>query len=180
MPRTREASRTSTSIPLCDSSTTACAPLPRASSTILCRFSSWIPNVQSATKYRGFAIGVYGNACPTIAIGTPLTGRIVYAGNTGSPKSAVLTFCARKAILPAKSFSTISLTRSAPSVNSQCPVMTSTPRSLQASTMSWPFVHSAVADPCHVSPPSSNSELGRDPFSRLTSVARCAKPPTFP
>ena len=25
--------------------------------------------------------------------------------------------------------------------------------------MSWPFVHSAVAEPCHVSPPSSSSAL---------------------
>ena len=49
MPRTREASLRSTSMPLCDSSTTTCAPLPRASSTTVCRFSSWMPKLQSAT-----------------------------------------------------------------------------------------------------------------------------------
>ena len=41
-------------------------------------------------------------------------------------------------------------------------------------------VHSAVAEPCHVSPPSSSSAPGRDAFSFRTSVARCAKPPTSP
>ena len=50
MPLTRDASFRSTSMPLCDSSTTACAPLPRASSTIFCSSSSWMPNVQSGTK----------------------------------------------------------------------------------------------------------------------------------
>ncbi|MNT51595.1 hypothetical protein D3C72_1885670 [compost metagenome] len=49
-PRTREASFRSTSMPLCDSSTTACAPLPRAASMTCCRFSSWMPKVQSGTK----------------------------------------------------------------------------------------------------------------------------------
>ena len=48
-PVTREASFKSTSMPLCDSSTTTCAPLPRASSITFCRFSSWMPNVQSGT-----------------------------------------------------------------------------------------------------------------------------------
>ena len=37
-----------------------------------------------------------------------------------------------------------------------------------------------VADPCQVSPPSSSSAAGRLARMRLTSVARCAKPPTFP
>jgi hypothetical protein len=30
--------------------TTTCAPLARASSTTCCRFSSWMPKVQSGTK----------------------------------------------------------------------------------------------------------------------------------
>ena len=50
MPRTRPASFRSTSMPLCDNSTTSCAPLARASSTTFCRFGSWMPNSQSATK----------------------------------------------------------------------------------------------------------------------------------
>ena len=92
----------------------------------------------------------------------------------------VFTFCATKSIFPAKSFSTICFTRSAPSVNSQCGAMASTPRSLQASTMSWPLVHSAVPDPCQVSPPSSSNAFGRDARSCFTSVAMWAKPPTLP
>ena len=95
-------------------------PCARASSTAFCSVSSWMPNVHSGRSSADCAIGVYGNACPTIATGTPLTTRIAYGGNTGSPKSAVRTFCATKSILPAKSVSTISLTRSAPKVNSQC------------------------------------------------------------
>jgi hypothetical protein len=72
----REASLRSTSMPLCDSSTTTCAPLPRASSTVFCRFSSWMPKVQSGTKWRGLAIGVYGKAWPMMATGTPFISRI--------------------------------------------------------------------------------------------------------
>ena len=57
----------------------------------------------------------------------------------------------------------------------------STPSSLHASTMSWPLVQSAVAEPCQVSPPSSSSvRPGRLARSFFTSVARCAKPPTLP
>jgi hypothetical protein len=40
--------------------------------------------------------------------------------------------------------STIAFTRSAPSVNSQCPTMASGRRSFMQSTMSWPLVASAV------------------------------------
>ncbi len=58
MPLTREASFRSTSMPLCESSTTTCAPLPRTSSTIFCRWSSWMPKVQSGTMWRGLAMGV--------------------------------------------------------------------------------------------------------------------------
>ena len=46
--------------------------------------------------------------------------------------------------------------------------------------MSWPLVHSDVAEPCQVSPPSSSNAPGRVAFSIFTSVARCAKPPTWP
>ncbi len=180
IPVTREASFRSTSMPLCDSSTTACAPFARASSTAFCMSSSRMPNVQSGTKSRGWAIGVYGNAWPTIATRMPLTVRSAYGANTGSPKSAVLTFCAMNSIFPAKSLSMICLTRSAPNVNSQWPVVRSTPSAFCASTMSWPFVHSAVADPCQASPPSSSSAPGRDALSFFTSVARCAKPPRRP
>jgi hypothetical protein len=49
MPRTREAILMSTSMPLCDSTTTTWAPLARASSTIFCMCSSWMPKVQSGT-----------------------------------------------------------------------------------------------------------------------------------
>ena len=49
MPRTRLAIFRSTSMPLWLSTTTTCAPLPRASSTIFCMFSSWMPKSQSAT-----------------------------------------------------------------------------------------------------------------------------------
>ena len=56
----------------------------------------------------------------------------------------------------------------------------STRKSLAASTMSWPFVHSAVAEPCQVSPPSSSSAFGREARTRLINVARCAKPPSLP
>src|SRR5450759_4094710 len=59
-------------------------------------------------------------------------------------------------------------------------VMTSTPNSSEASTMSCPAVHSAVAEPCQLSPPSSSKALGRLAFRRLTRLARCAKPPTLP
>ena len=67
-----------------------------------------------------------------------------------------------------------------PRVNSQCPVMMSTPSNLQASTMSWPRVHSAVPEPCQVSPPSSSKAPGRLALRRLTKVAMWAKPPTLP
>ncbi len=50
MPRTRLAIFRSTSMPLCDSTTTNCAPLARASSTTFCMFASWMPNSQSATR----------------------------------------------------------------------------------------------------------------------------------
>jgi hypothetical protein len=36
-------------MPLCEMTTTTCAPLARASSTIFCMFSSWMPKDQSAT-----------------------------------------------------------------------------------------------------------------------------------
>ena len=42
------------------------------------------------------------------------------------------------------------------------------------------LVHSDVAEPCHVSPPSSSSAPGRLALSCLTSVAKWAKPPTLP
>ena len=62
-------------------------------------------------------------------------------------------------------------------VNSQCPVITSTPSSLPASTMSWPFVHSAVAEPCQVSPPSSSSApgaIGLQPLHQRREVREAA------
>ena len=46
--------------------------------------------------------------------------------------------------------------------------------------VSCALVHSEVALPCQVSPPSSSSAPGRLALSRLTRVARCAKPPTLP
>ncbi len=49
MPETRLAIFRSTSMPLCEMTTTTCAPLPRASSTIFCMLSSWMPKAQSAT-----------------------------------------------------------------------------------------------------------------------------------
>ncbi len=75
MPRTREASFRSTSMPLCDSSTTTRAPLPRASSTRSCSRASWMPKVQSGVKSAGCAMGVYGNAWPMMATGTPFSSR---------------------------------------------------------------------------------------------------------
>ena len=113
MPVTRLASFRSTSMPLCDSSSTTCAPLPRTSVTSFWRFASWMPKVQSATKWRGFAIGVYGKACPITATGTPFCSRSAYGSNTGSSKSWVRTFCARNPI-GASSFSTAALTRAMP------------------------------------------------------------------
>ena len=77
-------------MPLCESRTTTCAPFARASSTMLCSVSSWMPKVHSGTKWRGLAIGVYGNAWPMIATGTPLISRSTYGLNTGSPKSGGL------------------------------------------------------------------------------------------
>ncbi len=130
--------------------------------------------------WRGLAMGVYGKGLADDRDGTPLICLMVYGAKTGSPKSAVTTFCATKSTVPLKSLSTICFTRSAPSVNSQCPVITSTPSVLQASTMSWPFDHSAVALPCQVSPPSSSSAPGREALRFFTSVARWAKPPTLP
>ena len=50
--------------------------------------------------------------------------------------------------------------------------MMSTSRARQASTMSWPLVHKAVPEPCHVSPPSNNKEPGRLAFIFLTKVAK--------
>ena len=49
MPLTFEAIFRSTSMPLCESTTTTLAPLARASSTTFCMFSSWIPKDQSGT-----------------------------------------------------------------------------------------------------------------------------------
>ena len=46
--------------------------------------------------------------------------------------------------------------------------------------MSWPFVHSDVAEPCQLSPPSRSSAFGRVARSCFTSVARCANPPVLP
>ena len=54
-------------MPLCESSTTALAPLARVSSTSFCRRASWMPKDQSGKRWRGCAIGVYGNAWPMIA-----------------------------------------------------------------------------------------------------------------
>ena len=113
MPRTREASLRSTSMPLCERRTTICAPFARAASTCFWSASSWMPKVHSGTKWRGLAIGVYGNAWPTIATGTPLISCSTQGANTGSPKSWVLTFCATNSIRPS-SFATASRTRSAP------------------------------------------------------------------
>ena len=53
-----------------------------------------MPKVQSGTKWRGLAIGVYGKAWPMIATGTPLIVAQRVGSNTGSSKSAVRTFCA--------------------------------------------------------------------------------------
>ncbi len=50
MPETRVASFKSTSMPLCDSSTTACAPLARAASTVLCNSSSRMPKLHAGVK----------------------------------------------------------------------------------------------------------------------------------
>src|SRR6266581_6730613 len=58
--------------------------------------------------------------------------------------------------------------------------MMSTPSSFCASTMSCPRVHSEIADPCQVSPPSRRRLARRPARSFFTSVARCAKPPSFP
>src|SRR6267142_1916401 len=58
--------------------------------------------------------------------------------------------------------------------------MISTPRSFCASIMSCPRVHSEVAEPCQVSPPSRSSDAPRSARSFFTRVARCAKPPIFP
>ena len=110
----------------------------------------------------------------------PFISLITKGLKTGSSKSFVFTFCARNSILPLKSFSMISLTRSSPKVNSQCAVITSTPSSFEASTISCAFVHRLVALPCQVSPPSSNKQPGREAFKRFTSAAKCANPPTLP
>ena len=48
-----------------------------------------------------------------IATGTPFTSRSTQGLNTGSPKSAVSTFCARNSI-GGSSFATASRTRAAP------------------------------------------------------------------
>jgi hypothetical protein len=48
-----------------------------------------------------------------MATSVPFTSRITYGLNTGSPKSAVFTFCATNSIRPASS-ATACLTRSAP------------------------------------------------------------------
>ena len=50
MPVTRLAIFRSTSMPLCDRTTTTCAPLARASSTTFCISASRMPNSQSATR----------------------------------------------------------------------------------------------------------------------------------
>ena len=58
MPLTREASFKSTSMPLWLSSTTACAPLARASFTTSCSSFSWMPKVQFGICQPGLAMGV--------------------------------------------------------------------------------------------------------------------------
>ena len=62
---------------------------------------------------------------------------MVIGSNTGSFHSVSRMFCARNG---KPSFSAISFTRSAPSVNSQWPVMASGFSSAMQSTMSWPLV----------------------------------------
>ncbi len=63
-------------MPLCDSTATTCAPLARTSSTIFCMWSSLMPKLQSGIRYRGLAIGVYGNAWPMMATGILLISRM--------------------------------------------------------------------------------------------------------
>jgi hypothetical protein len=58
MPVTREAILRSTSMPLWLSSTTACAPLARASFTVSCISLSRMPKVQLGVSQAGLAIGV--------------------------------------------------------------------------------------------------------------------------
>src|SRR5919201_1556525 len=98
-----------------------------------------MPNVQSGTRDLGFAIGVYGNAWPITATSTPLTSRSTEGGKTCSPKSSVRTLCATNSIAPLSSRSTISRTRSAPYVNSQCPVITFTPSRRAAEVAQQPL-----------------------------------------
>ena len=101
-------------MPLCDSTTTTWAPSARALSTIFCRLSSLMPKLQSGNIQRGWAIGVYGKAWPTMPTFTPFSSRIVYGLNTISPQVASLTFWATNSMLPLRCLSMISLTRSAP------------------------------------------------------------------
>src|SRR2546425_144200 len=86
-----------------------------------------------------------------------------------SPKPASETFWATKspAKSPCRSASPNSArTRSMPYMNSQWAVATSTPSRFMARTMSSPRLHSAVAEPWSVSPPSgSNSSKCRPPSS---------------
>src|SRR3989337_2192231 len=58
--------------------------------------------------------------------------------------------------------------------------MRSTPKRFCAPIMSAPRVHSAVAEPCQLSPPSRSSACARAPRGRGPGVARCAGPPRRP
>ncbi len=132
-------------MPLCDRSTTTCAPLPLASSTAFCSSGSLMPKVQSGTMWRGFAKGGKGNACPTIANRNAVD-RLDHVGaKTGSPKSAETTFCATKSIRPYEILLDDLLHAFGAEGELPVPGHDIHAERLAASTMSWPFDQSAVA-----------------------------------
>ena len=88
------------------------------------------------------------------------TWRIAYGAKTGSSQLSSRALWQTKSPwkTPRPSLSpNSSTTRSSPWVNSQCGVNTSTPSWFITRTMSRPRVHSAVAEPWRVSPPSRSS-----------------------
>ena len=145
-------------MPLCDSRTTACAPFPRLVDDFLEAFS-WI-RTSNRRRIARVAIGLRIRL-PDDRDGTPFTERIAYA-ETRVAEVGGSHILREDRSWPAKSVVTISFTRSRTQVKSQSRHHVA-PRACRRRPCPG-LRHSAVADPCPVSPPSSRSACGLDAF----------------
>ena len=143
--------------------------------------SSWMPNVQSGTKWRGFAIGVYGNAWPMIATGTPFDLAHVYGLNTGSSKSAVLHVL-REELDLARELLLDGLLHALRAVG-ELPVAGHDVDAEQLLRVDHVRALASTApspSPARCRRRRAAARPGASARSRFTSVARCAKPPILP